>query len=242
MAPDTMMEKPLPPPMRRLDYRANENSRAETLLVLMAGAGDDHQAFAANGVIGAAREGAFAADIVTVDAHVDYFTDLTVRERLHHEVVDPAHAQGYARVWLGGISLGGFAALLYAQKYAEHIAGLALVAPYLGNRGTLAEIESAGGLDAWQPGELGDHDERKVWLMLKRYAVAQSWPLPIHLLYGDQDRFARFHALLATRLDPRHVTVMPGAHDWSVWTPLWAHFFKLNAAQFRSGGNKRSAR
>jgi pimeloyl-ACP methyl ester carboxylesterase len=242
MAPDTMIEKPLPSPMRRLDYRANAHSRAEALLVLMAGAGDDHHAFAENGVIDAAREAAFPADIVTVDAHVDYFTDLTVRERLHHEVINPARAQGYARLWLGGISLGGFAALIYAQKYAERIAGLVLVAPYLGNRGTLAEIESAGGLDAWQPGELSDHDERKVWLMLKSDAALQSPSLPIHLLYGDQDRFARFHALLATRLDPRNVTVMPGAHDWSVWKPLWAHFFTSNAAQFRSGINERSTR
>lgn len=230
------------PPMRRRDYPAATDKRADTLLVLMAGAGDDHHAFAENGVVDAAREVAFPADILAVDAHVDYFTDLTVCERLHHEVVLPAHEAGYARVWLGGISLGGFAALIYAQRYAKWVAGLALVAPYVGNRGTLAEIESAGGLRAWQPGDVGDDDERKVWLMLKNHSANEANALPIHLLYGADDRFARFHALLATQLDSRCVTVMPGAHDWSVWKPLWAHFFRANAAGFMDNDSERSAR
>lgn len=231
-----------PSPMRRLEYPANAHARADTLLVLMAGAGDDHRAFADNGVIEAARAAAFPADILAVDAHVDYFTDLSVCERLHHEVVLPAHGAGYTRVWLGGISLGGFAALIYAQRYAQWVAGLALVAPYVGNRGTLAEIESAGSLNAWQPDSLGDDDERKVWLMLKNYAAHGAGALPIHLLYGAEDRFARFHALLATRLDSRRVTVRPGAHDWSVWKPLWTHFFDTNAVDFLGNVSERSTR
>jgi pimeloyl-ACP methyl ester carboxylesterase len=234
-----MKKPPHSPPMRRLEYRADARARAATLLVLMAGAGDDHHAFAENGVIELARAAAFPADILAVDAHVDYFTDLTVRERLHHEVVVPAHEAGYSRVWLGGISLGGFAALIYAQRHAEWLAGLALVAPYIGNRGTLAEIETAGGLDAWQPGDLSDNDERSVWLMLKNHVAADAHALPIHLLYGAEDRFARFHALLAARLDPKRVTVMPGAHDWLAWKPLWAHFFRTNAAAFARNVHER---
>jgi pimeloyl-ACP methyl ester carboxylesterase len=223
-------------PMARREYPALVGQQSPRLLILMAGAGDDHLAFEANGVIADARAANCSADIWCVDANMDYFTDQTVRERLHHEVVMAAQARGYQHIWMGGISLGGFASLIYAQAYPSMLRGLALVAPYIGNRGTLVEIESAGGLDHWQPIDLMEHDERHVWLMLKNYRPSEtpgdeSRLLPLHLLYGDQDRFARFHALLASRLTPDAVTVIPGKHDWQAWTPLWAAFFRSRAME-----------
>lgn len=215
---------PIKIPMDQIEYLAQPGKRSDSLMILMAGAGDRYDAFEKYGYIDTARKAGFAADILAVDAHYGYFTELTVRERLHQDVVLPAKARGYKCIWMGGISLGGFGSLIYAQKYADQLAGLVLIAPYIGNRGTLAEIESAGGLAAWNPLSVPDHDERQLWLMLKKYQPNVKPTLPIHLLYGEDDRFSPFHQMLAARLNKNVVRTVAGGHDWPPWQALWAEF------------------
>jgi Putative esterase len=215
---------PIKIPMDQIEYLADPAKRSANLLILMAGAGDRHDAFEKFGYIAEARNAGLNADIIVADAHYGYFTELTVRERLHEDVVTPAKAKGYRCIWMGGISLGGFGSLIYSQKYANELAGLVLIAPYIGNRGTYAEIERAGGLDAWDPANVPDHDERSLWLMLKKYQPTTKPALPIHLMYGKTDRFNAFHEMLAKRLDKRHVSVVDGGHDWPQWQELWRGF------------------
>jgi Putative esterase len=215
---------PMKIPMDQIEYLAKPDKRSNALMILMAGAGDRYDAFEKYGYIDTARKAGFDADILAVDAHYGYFTELTVRERLHHDVVLPAKARGYKCIWMGGISLGGFGSLIYAQKYADQLSGLVLIAPYIGNRGTLAEIESAGGLESWNPLNVPDHDERGLWLMLKKYQPNVKPTLPIHLLYGEEDRFNPFHKMLAARLDKSAVRTVEGGHDWPPWQVLWAEF------------------
>lgn len=215
---------PIKIPMDQIEYLAEPGKRSNALMILMAGAGDRYDAFQKYGYIDAARKAGFDADILAVDAHYGYFTELTVRERLHQDVVLPAKARGYQCIWMGGISLGGFGSLIYAQKYANQLSGLLLIAPYIGNRGTLAEIESAGGLETWNPESVPDHDERQLWLMLKKYQPHVKPALPIHLLYGEDDRFNSFHRMLAVRLDNKFVRTVEGGHDWPPWQALWAEF------------------
>ncbi len=210
--------------MEQIEYLAQPDKRSPALMILMAGAGDRYDAFEKYGYIETARNAGFDADILAVDAHYDHFTDLTVRERLHQDVVLPAKARGYKCIWMGGISLGGCGSLIYAQKYTDQLAGLLLIAPYIGNRGTLAEIESAGGLETWNPLSVPDHDERLIWLMLKKYQPNLAPALPIHLLYGEKDRFNPFHKMLAARLDTKFVRTVEGGHDWPAWQALWAEF------------------
>jgi Putative esterase len=215
---------PIKIPMDQIEYLAEPGKRSNALMILMAGAGDRYDAFQKYGYIDAARKAGFDADILAVDAHYGYFTELTVRERLHQDVVLPAKARGYQCIWMGGISLGGFGSLIYAQKYANQLSGLLLIAPYIGNRGTLAEIESSGGLETWNPENVPDHDERQLWLMLKKYQPHVKPALPIHLLYGEDDRFNSFHRMLAVRLDNKFVRTVEGGHDWPPWQALWAEF------------------
>ncbi len=219
---------PIKIPMDQIEYPALPNQRSNALVILMAGAGDRYDAFEKYGYIAAARQAGLNADILAVDAHYGYFTELTVRERLHQDVVLPAKARGYKCIWMGGISLGGFGSLIYAQKYADQLSGLVLIAPYIGNRGTLAEIEAAGGLDAWNPANVPDYDERQLWLMLKKYQPGVTPALPIHLLYGESDRFNPFHKMLAARLEKTKVRTVDGGHDWPPWQALWAEFVASN--------------
>ncbi len=215
---------PIKIPMDQIEYLADSAKRSDNLLILMAGAGDRHDAFEKFGYIAEARKAGLNADIIAADAHYGYFTGLNVRERLHEDVVLPAKAKGYQCIWMGGISLGGFGSLIYSQKYARELAGLVLIAPYIGNRGTLAEIEKAGGLEAWNPANVPEHDERGLWVMLKKYQPSTKPALPIHLMYGNTDRFNAFHDMLAARLDKRYVKVVDGGHDWPQWQALWRDF------------------
>jgi S-formylglutathione hydrolase FrmB len=192
----------------------------------MPGAGNRHTSFADHGFIEIAVDAGLNADILTVDTSYEQFSDLSIEKRLHEEVVLPARASGYKRIWMGGISLGGFGTLVYARKNANMLAGLVLIAPYLGNKGTLAEIRSAGGLDAWNPDVTDDYDERHVWKLIKNYPSDFEQKLPFFLLYGSEDRFVEFHQLLATRLKQDTITTISGGHDWPVWQSLWQHFVK----------------
>jgi pimeloyl-ACP methyl ester carboxylesterase len=200
------------------------SSQSKNLLILMPGAGNWHTSFEENGFIQSAIDARLNADVLAVDTSYEQFSDLSIEKRLHEEVVLPARLAGYEHIWMGGISLGGFGTMVYARKNANMLAGLVLIAPYLGNKGTLAEIRSAGGLDSWDPDIADDYDERHVWKVIKNYPTAFTPNLPLFLLYGNDDRFVEFHQLLATRLKPDAITTVSGGHDWPVWNALWQHF------------------
>lgn len=215
--------------MEQIEYLATPDKRSSSLLILMPPIGDQHDAFEKNGCIDAARAAHFDADILAVDAHQNYFTSMTVRKRLHEDVVMPAKTRGYRSIWMGGISLGGYGSLLYAQQYGKTLRGLVLIAPYIGNRGVYAEIESAGGLATWDPEPLLDKDERSIWTMIQKYHPASKPALPINLMYGKQDRFVDFHRMLESRLNPACVHAIDGGHEWAVWRALWDTFVQSHS-------------
>jgi pimeloyl-ACP methyl ester carboxylesterase len=159
-------------------------------------------------------------DLNFVDLELQHLGDRSEIERLRSELVLPARVSG-AQVWLAGISLGGLFALDYAATYPNEFDGLCLFAPYLGNRMLIREITAAGGLTAWEPGELAEADqERRIWRYLKTNAKSQ----PLCLGYGRDDRFAAAHALMAENLPVDSVDIVAGGHDWRAWTMLWENF------------------
>ena len=57
------------------------------------------------------------------------------------------------------------------------------------------------------------------WLQTQ---LAQPKAAPaLYLGYGQADRFAAGHRMLAELLPPAHVAVVPGGHDWQSWAVLW---------------------
>lgn len=207
-----------------------------TLVVMLPGAYSQPQEFIAEGYVGALRAHGAPADVVIADAHLGYFRDRSVLRRLREDVVAPARAQGYQRVWLVGISLGGFGALAYASLHGQDrrhgIDGVLAVAPYLGSPRLLAELQAAGGPRAWADAdaaasaaprpadEAGGQDagERVLWRWLARPPTDAP---PVYLGYGTEDRLADGHRLLAGVLPPEHVATVPGGHDWPPWRALW---------------------
>jgi pimeloyl-ACP methyl ester carboxylesterase len=218
--------------MRTILEPAQTGVMAPTRVLLLPAAYTSPDDFLREGFVGAARDRVLPVDLVFVELKLQYLTDRTVLRRLRHEVVLPARASGCRSIWLGGISLGGFVALAYAERYPEEIDGLCLLAPYLGNHIVTSEIERANGIHEWTPGELADDDdERRIWRFIKEH---RARPSPLHLGFGRDDRFATSHRMMASALAPESVDVVAGGHEWPVWRQLWGNFldarFSANTA------------
>lgn len=197
---------------------------ADTLLVFLPGRYSSIDEFVSEGMVSAVREQRIAADVMLVDAHMGYYSNGTILDRLEADVFGPARAKGYKSVWLVGISLGGLGAVLHEEAMPGSIAGMVLLAPYLGEHEALTGIEAAGGLRAWKApaGPLPrDPMEPRIWRWLQAGASAPAPALPpIYLGYGTEDRFLYSHRVLAAALPPDRVFTTPGGHDWPEWRRL----------------------
>lgn len=225
-------------PMPLLRQPGPGPGRASTLLVLLPGAYSRPQEFIDEGYVRALRASGSSADVWIADAHLGYFNDRSVLRRLRKDVVAPARAQGYERVWLVGISLGGFGALAYASVHGRDAAtgvdGVLAVAPYLGSRRLQGEMLAAGGPLAWaatapagapglDQGATPDEGERALWRWLVRPPAGAP---PVYLAYGSEDRLASGHRLLAGVLPADRVATVPGGHDWPPWLALWQQWLQ----------------
>lgn len=193
--------------------------------MFLPGAFLEPEAFEREGFLSAVRAHDVAADVMLVDANVSYYYDQSFVQRLHDDVLAPARQGGYRKIWLVGISIGGFGALTHELAQPGLVDGIVVLAPYLGRRPLGAEIQKAGGLRAWKAPETPSDEEvdRKLWPWLQQYASparAAALP-PLYLGYGLADRFAPNHQLLAEVLPPGHVFTTEGGHDWPQWSRLW---------------------
>jgi S-formylglutathione hydrolase FrmB len=118
------------------------------------------------------------------------------------------------------ISLGGLGALALAQDHPDGVSGALAVAPCLGEPELVRSIESAGGLARWPGAAARDLEGLWSWL----HATGDASRPPLWLAYGDADRYAYGHRLLAAALPPDRVRVAHGGHDWPTWQRLWAGF------------------
>jgi hypothetical protein len=192
------------------------------LLLMLPGAKNTPQQLVENGFIRELRERRLPVDVLALDAHVDLYLERADIERVLHQALDEARANGYRRIWLLGISLGGSGAMICATQRTAEIEGIFLLAPFLGTRGIIAEVEAAGGLGNWRAGDIGSRDHERVLLeQIRRHTQhADGFP-PIYLGYGSEDRYRGASMVLAERLAQPRVSVVPGGHDWDTWILLW---------------------
>ncbi len=214
-------------PIPVVDYPLGQ-TRADHLLIILPGRGDEPEDFQKAGFVDILRESGLSVDVVAVDAHFGYYYQRSLLPRLTEDVIEPALARGYQHIWLLGVSMGGLGALLFAQAHPEWIEGLLLLAPFLGDEDVISEIESAGGLAAWTPpAELDPDDyQRKLWTGLKPYATGGTNLPKILLGWGNEDDFAQANQLLAALLPPAQVFQTQGGHEWQPWRELLSAFLK----------------
>ncbi len=221
--------RPTQVPMAVAVDKSTCTAQADTLLVLLPGAYSHPDEFVREGFVQAVQERRLAVDVMRVDAHLGYYNRGTIIDRLHDDVIGPARERGYRAVWIVGISVGGFGGLIYEEARPGELAGLVVLAPYLGDRVLSSDIANAGGLARWQgalgatPGDERSQREARLWKWLKGYAAtpAPTDRPPLFLGYGTEDRFAFSHRLLAAALPADRVFTTPGGHDWPEWMRLW---------------------
>jgi pimeloyl-ACP methyl ester carboxylesterase len=217
--------RPATVPLRTIAEPARCAVPPNTLLVLLPGSYSLPEEFQREGFVTTVRDSQLAADVVLVDAHVGYYNQRSIIDRLRDDVIQPARAKGYKQVWLVGISIGAVGAMIYADARPGDVDGVVLIAPFLGSYLSAQEIRNAGGLAAWRAPDLpsqGDID-----LTLWRWLQAQTRPgpadgkLPLYLGYGLDDRFVFNDKVLSQAMPPSQVSTAEGGHDWPAWRVVW---------------------
>jgi enterochelin esterase-like enzyme len=196
------------------DY--NQSTRRYPVLYLLHGSGQQHATWGrqtlrsgATGMIVVMPDNdraRYAAADGTVDARYDTFvaSELIDYVDAHYRTV--ATREGRA---IGGLSIGGFGAMLLGLKHADRFAAIgAFSAPY---------------------------DTRTFAPLLN----STPTPPAIFLGCGTADSLLpanrRFAMLLEAQHIARRYVEVPGAHDWNAWDPLLAEFLSmLKAARFSS--------
>jgi pimeloyl-ACP methyl ester carboxylesterase len=217
-------------PLRTIEIKPGApGSRA--LIVLLPGRFDKPGDFARSGFGELAAQYGVGARIVSADAHMGYYLERTVVDRLREDVIAPAKAQGVERIWLAGVSMGGTGSILYSIEHPEDVSGITLIAPYLGEKEMRKEIEVAGGLRTWTPPQRLDPADfqHRMWSWLKRYENGSEGKMPVYLGWGTRDRFAAIDGLLGAVLPPDRVFTTPGGHAWKPWRALWEKFLATGA-------------
>lgn len=187
----------------------------DTVVIMLPGRGDRADTFIGEGFDAAGERWGF--DTIATDAHFGYYMKRSLLPRLHEDIVLPAHEAGYDKVWLLGISMGGFGSLLYASEHPELVDGVILLAPFLGDSNSLEEIAASGGLMSWdaESSQLEDYEIR-IWKWIRDAET------PLILGYGEADGMADgYQKVLTDVLDPSSVYTLEGGHKWTTWKPLW---------------------
>ena len=216
-------------PMPVLRYDAPQ--AATNLVVMLPGRGDRPEAYAENGFVAKVHELNPHADIICPDAHIGYFYNKTIVERLHEDVLASARER-YEKIWFVGISMGGMGTAAYGGDHPGVIDGAILLAPYMGNDAIIARVRKDGGPRQWadpwlfnrkKPDKPRNSTERfeQMWVWYKNVLTRPDEMPKLYLGYGEQDRFAAANAMVGDELPPEQVVTRPGGHDWQTWRPLF---------------------
>ena len=223
-------------PMPVHEYRAKTDAPARTLLVMLPGRRGTADLFMAEGFVDLVLKAGYSLDVIAAEAHIGYYYNKTVIERLRQDVILPARARGYERIWILGVSMGGLGAIWYDRTHPGDVDGLILLAPYLGDREIVDEVETAGGLRGWH---LDAQDrglfQKEIWGLTKGYEDRQTTAGRLFLGYGLQDGFARSNSLLAREIPADQVATVPGSHDWPTWRLLLTRLLENRVLRHEMG-------
>jgi pimeloyl-ACP methyl ester carboxylesterase len=200
-------------------------ARSDKLLVLLPPALASIDDFYTQGFVDSVRQRQLPLDLLLADTSGQQVLDNTVVSALHSQVVLPARRKGYRSIWLAGVSLGAYSALLYAASHATQaassLAGLCLLSPYPGTNDVLTELRAAGGVIPWSQRHPSREDERNWWHWLAQQSTYAKWNTAVYIGTGSNDRFLRGQALISDLLPKDRIFVTTGAHEWATWKALW---------------------
>lgn len=214
-------------PLEPLRYERPGEERPENLIVFLRGRGGSHKDFKRLSFVDAVWERGLDFDMLAPDTHIGYYFAETLVPRLKTDLIDPAKAAGYENIWLVGASMGGLGAMMYLKAHPGDIDGVVLISPFVGYDEIIEEIDAAGGVAAWEPGEYDPDDdwERALWEWFKDdfAGKTESFP-PVYLGYGDEDFLSGGQRLLASILPAERVMEIPGDHHPDAMKKIWLGF------------------
>ena len=192
-------------------------------VVVLPGFGDDAERMRDRGFAAAVQRAWPHADVLLTNATFAYYSKGSLVPRLEQDVIAPAR-QRYAKVWLAGASMGGSGTLLYERQRPGQVAGLLLMAPFLGDEDLLDEVRAAGGILKWEPGPPpaavdGENWQREIWRVIKDWTRDPALARRAWLLVGTSDKLLASARLAAPALPPAHYVEVEGGHTWQVWAP-----------------------
>lgn len=210
-------------PIRAIDLTPRRPGNC--LVVLLPGRFAEPEEFRGARFADAVEARGLHIDLVAVDAHLGYYRNRTVIERIKADVVDHARAAGYDEIRIAGTSLGALGGLIYLREHPGDLAGVLAIAPFLGDDAVIREIEAAGGPAAWKAPEVLAVDDvgRRLWAWLSRGRPGAE-SVPLDLGWGTSDDFDRSNRLLAGMLLPERTYPVDGGHDFAAWGRVWEEY------------------
>lgn len=221
-------------PLELLKYESTPE-RNKNLIVFLRGMGgtmncifDGHECFDKVGFVEAVRMRGLPYDMIAPNTHFGYYNDRSLMVRLKEDVIQPAKAMKYEKIWLVGTSMGGLGSILYLKEHKEDINGVLILGPFLGDKPLIDEIYEAGGIDQWEPGDYDEEDDwqRMLWHWLKEHIRHGNDHPPIYLGIGTEDIYYRAQKLLASSLSSGHVIEVSGKHRFSTFKRIWDIFLE----------------
>jgi pimeloyl-ACP methyl ester carboxylesterase len=205
-------------------FYAGGGNDKHTLVIFLPGRGDDIESYERAGFIETLRSSTCPLDAVVVDAHLGYYNERTLVDRVGEDIIQTYQDVGYDEFIVVGISLGGVGALRLKFDFPELVVGTVLIAPFLGDADTIESVAAAGGLQSWRnqqhdPTNVGE----EIWSWLGAMYDEQSQTIPNTIIaYGENDKFAVADDYLAKSIPSSNVFKNDGKHKWVAWSPLWS--------------------
>lgn len=212
----------------------------KTLVIVLPGRADNVEVMREFGVAQAIQAGWPEVDVWLTSATLAYYTDGGLPERVRERFIEPARAQGYERLVLVGASMGGMGSLVIDEAHPGVFEHVVLMAPYLGRKRVMREVEAAGGIHSWQPGpkpevvDRSNFDRELLWRQIANYADDPALRQRVWLAYGEEDRLAATVPVIAPALEPAQILPRPGGHKWVVWNAAATEVFAKLRAQAMS--------
>lgn len=223
-------------PLKTISYPSG-TEKGKHLIVFLRGMGGARgclikpcNCFETLGFVEAVQKRKIPFDMMAPDLNFSYYKQRTLVERLNLDVISPAKAGGYKKIWFVGVSMGGLGSILYLLHSGMPIDGVLLLGPYLGEPSILTEISKAGGLKKWNSGIYdGNIDwQRMVWDWLKKACEYPAQTIPLYLGVGRDDLFYEGQTLLADLLPPDRVITVSGGHSFGTFKKIWDIFLDKN--------------
>lgn len=207
-----------------------ERPQAECVLVFLPGIGDSPELFKQYGFDAAVKAGDARCEMLTVNGDFAYYRDAVFPQRLADEWLTPLRKR-YTRIWLVGVSLGGYGAVQTARAHPELVDGVVLISPFLGvPKGTKAlvdRIDAEGGLENFHSTAAAPKNPRRhfmepepVWDWLAARSRGEPGPALI-MAWGDADQFVVAQRTVGRALPEDTTFTTEGGHTWTTFASLW---------------------